>query len=214
LFASSSASSTMTTLPGSQVARDSALPYRGRYAPTPSGPLHAGNLRTALLAWLLARHAGGAFALRVEDLDRPRVRPGATQAMLDDLRWLGLDWDEGPDIGGPHAPYVQSERDTLYAERLRWLQDRPDTTPPWTARLAERPARVRAIQVPAATPHDARYSVSARAAAHRRCASACRRGRMAWSASWTACTVRRSRTWRAPWETLWYAVPTASRPTS
>ncbi len=108
----------------SRVARDSALPYRGRYAPTPSGPLHAGNLRTALLAWLLARRASGAFALRVEDLDRPRVRPGATQAMLDDLRWLGLEWDEGPDIGGPHAPYVQSERDTLYAERLRWLQDR------------------------------------------------------------------------------------------
>jgi len=97
--------------------------YRGRYAPTPSGPLHLGNLRTALLAWLLARHASGRFILRVEDLDRPRVRSGASAAMLDDLRWLGLDWDEGPDIGGPDAPYIQSERGALYAERLRFLQD-------------------------------------------------------------------------------------------
>ena len=124
----------MTTLLESRVARDSSLPYRGRYAPTPSGPLHAGNLRTALLAWLLARHAGGAFVLRVEDLDRPRVRPGAAQAMLDDLRWLGLDWDEGPDIGGPHAPYVQSERDALYAEYLRWLQDRELVYPCYCSR--------------------------------------------------------------------------------
>ncbi len=98
-------------------------PCRGRYAPTPSGPLHLGNLRTALLAWLLARHAGGLFALRVEDLDRPRVRPGATEAMLGDLRWLGLDWDEGPDVGGPHAPYIQSERGVYYADHLRRLRD-------------------------------------------------------------------------------------------
>jgi len=97
--------------------------YRGRYAPTPSGPLHLGNLRTALLAWLLARHAAGLFVLRVEDLDRPRVRPGAPAAMLDDLRWLGLDWDEGPDAGGPGAPYTQSERGAFYVEHLRFLQD-------------------------------------------------------------------------------------------
>ena len=97
--------------------------YRGRYAPTPSGPLHLGNLRTALLAWLLARRAGGAFVLRMEDLDRPRVRPGAASAILADLRWLGLDWDEGPDAGGPHAPYTQSERMPLYEEHLRRLDD-------------------------------------------------------------------------------------------
>src|SRR5258708_11442397 len=72
---------------------------RGRYAPSPTGDLHLGNLRTALLAWLFARSAGGQFVLRIEDLDRPRVRPGATERMLSDLRWLGLDWDEGPDIG-------------------------------------------------------------------------------------------------------------------
>ncbi len=87
---------------------------RGRYAPSPSGDLHLGNLRTALLAWLYARCAGGSFVLRVEDLDRPRVRPGATQRMLSDLRWLGLDWDEGPDAGGPYAPYTQSERLLLH----------------------------------------------------------------------------------------------------
>ena len=97
------------------------LPYRGRSAPSPSGPLHLGNLRTALLAWLLARQAGGAFVLRLEDLDRPRVRPGAAQAILDDMRWLGLDWDEGPDVGGPHAPYTQSERGPLYNHYLTIL---------------------------------------------------------------------------------------------
>lgn len=96
---------------------------RGRYAPSPSGDLHLGNLRTALLAWLFARCAGGQFVLRVEDLDRPRVRQGATPRMLDDLRWLGIDWDEGPDVGGPYAPYTQSERQVLYIASLQWLQE-------------------------------------------------------------------------------------------
>lgn len=96
---------------------------RGRYAPSPSGDLHLGNLRTALLAWLYARCAGGSFVLRVEDLDRPRVRPGATQRMLSDLRWLGLDWDEGPDAGGPYAPYTQSERLEIYQDYLQSLRN-------------------------------------------------------------------------------------------
>jgi glutamyl-tRNA synthetase len=96
---------------------------RGRYAPSPTGDLHLGNLRTALLAWLYARCANGQFVLRIEDLDRPRVHPGATERMLNDLRWLGLDWDEGPDIGGPHAPYTQSERSALYAHYLQILRD-------------------------------------------------------------------------------------------
>ncbi len=91
---------------------------RGRYAPSPTGALHLGNLRTALLAWLFARHAGGAFVLRVEDLDLPRVRPGAAAQMLADLRWLGLDWDEGPDAGGALGPYIQSARTMLYADAL------------------------------------------------------------------------------------------------
>src|SRR2546423_15614554 len=83
---------------------------RGRYAPSPTGDLHMGNLRTALLAWLFARAVGGQFVLRIEDLDRLRVRPGSMERMIDDLRWLGLDWDEGPDCGGPYEPYIQSER--------------------------------------------------------------------------------------------------------
>ncbi|HEX8107550.1 MAG TPA: tRNA glutamyl-Q(34) synthetase GluQRS [Kofleriaceae bacterium] len=96
----------------------------GRFAPSPTGDLHLGNLRTALLAWLFARSAGGAFVLRVEDLDRPRVRPGAGAQMLADLHWLGLDWDEGPDVGGPLGPYTQSIRQALYAGALARLRDR------------------------------------------------------------------------------------------
>ena len=98
---------------------------RGRYAPSPTGALHLGNLRTALLAWLLARSAdtaGGAFILRMEDLDMPRVRPGAAAAILADLRWLGLDWDEGPDCGGPYGPYVQSARGAIYLAELARLR--------------------------------------------------------------------------------------------
>lgn len=96
---------------------------RGRYAPSPTGVLHMGNIRTALLAWLFSRCAAGQFVLRIEDLDRPRVRQGATQQILDDLRWLRLDWDEGPDVGGPYAPYIQSERIDIYEQYLRHLQD-------------------------------------------------------------------------------------------
>jgi glutamyl-tRNA synthetase len=84
--------------------------YRGRFAPSPTGDLHLGGARTALVAWLAARAAGGGYLMRVEDLDGPRVVPGAEARILEDLAWLGLDWDEGPDVGGPHAPYRQSLR--------------------------------------------------------------------------------------------------------
>src|SRR5262249_24065468 len=87
---------------------------RARYAPSPTGAIHLGNARTALLAWLDARAAGAAFVMRVEDLDRARIVPGAEAALLEELRWLGLEWDEGPDAGGPFAPYRQSERAALY----------------------------------------------------------------------------------------------------
>src|SRR6516165_3383168 len=87
---------------------------RGRYAPSPTGTLHLGNLRTALLAWLFARSAGGTWILRMEDLDRPRTRPGAAAEVLRDLHWLGLEWDDGPDVGGPLGPYCQSQRQALY----------------------------------------------------------------------------------------------------
>jgi len=95
---------------------------RGRFAPSPTGLLHLGNARTALLAWLQARSAGGAFVLRIEDIDPDRSRPELVPQILDDLRWLGLDWDEGPDAGGAHAPYTQSERLALYADALACLQ--------------------------------------------------------------------------------------------
>lgn len=88
---------------------------RGRYAPSPTGRMHLGNARTALLAWLHVRAAGGAFVLRIEDLDGGRAREGFERFILEDLRWLGLDWDEGPDVGGPHGPYRQSENAARYA---------------------------------------------------------------------------------------------------
>lgn len=94
---------------------------RGRYAPSPTGDLHLGNLRTALLAWLFARGVDGQFVLRNEDLDRPRTSPGAAERMLADLHWLGLDWDEGPNIGGPYAPYTQSDRQAIYLSYLQRL---------------------------------------------------------------------------------------------
>lgn len=95
--------------------------YRGRFAPSPSGWLHLGNARTALFAWGRARAAGGSFLMRVEDLDGPRTRPAAVMGNLAELRWLGLDWDEGPDVGGPHGPYRQSERVSSYEAAIARL---------------------------------------------------------------------------------------------
>ena len=95
----------------------------GRYAPSPSGELHLGNLRTALMAWLQARLAGGVFILRMEDLDRPRNRAGCAEKILCDLRRLGLDWDEGPDLGGPLGPYTQRERTGLYEAAFQQLEE-------------------------------------------------------------------------------------------
>ncbi len=97
-------------------------PVIGRLAPSPTGAQHVGNARTYLLAWLLARAQHGRLILRIEDIDSPRVKPGAAQQAIDDLRWLGLDWDEGPDVGGPHAPYVQTQRLLLYQSAMRELQ--------------------------------------------------------------------------------------------
>lgn len=85
-------------------------PVRTRFAPSPTGDLHIGGLRTALFQWAFARANGGQLILRIEDTDRDRYVEGAVGAIAEGLRWLGIDWDEGPDVGGPHAPYVQSER--------------------------------------------------------------------------------------------------------
>jgi glutamyl-tRNA synthetase len=96
---------------------------RGRYAPSPTGLLHVGNARTALVAWLSVRSRGGTFVWRLEDLDPPRIVRGAAEAAVADLAWLGLDWDEDPESGGPFAPYVQSERSDVYEAALRMLHD-------------------------------------------------------------------------------------------
>jgi glutamyl-tRNA synthetase len=87
---------------------------RVRFAPSPTGQLHVGNARTALFNWLVARGQGGTFILRIEDTDTERSTRASEMAILRDLRWLGLDWDEGPDVDGPHGPYRQSERLHLY----------------------------------------------------------------------------------------------------
>lgn len=97
------------------------MDVRGRYAPSPTGRLHLGNARTALLSWLQIRAAGGRFVMRVEDVDPGRSRRDLEARQLVDLRWLGLDWDEGPDVGGSFGPYRQSERGDRYAEAIARL---------------------------------------------------------------------------------------------
>jgi len=91
-------------------------PVRVRFAPSPTGRPHVGNIRTAMFNWLLARHTGGKFILRIEDTDVARKVEGAVEAIMDGLKWLGLDWDEGPGAGGDCGPYFQSERLPLYKE--------------------------------------------------------------------------------------------------
>ena len=90
---------------------------RVRFAPSPTGYLHIGGVRTALFNWLWARKMGGAFVLRIEDTDQERSTPASCQVILDSLRWVGIDWDEGPEVGGPHGPYTQMERLALYKEQ-------------------------------------------------------------------------------------------------
>src|SRR5579872_1257684 len=93
---------------------DSMSKVRVRFAPSPTGYVHVGNARTALFNWLFARHHGGAFILRIEDTDAERSEQRYESQLLDDLRWFGLDWDEGPDKGGSFGPYRQSERRQFY----------------------------------------------------------------------------------------------------
>ena len=97
---------------------------RGRFAPSPSGRMHLGNVFSALLAWLSVRRAGGVMVLRMEDLDPDRCRAAYAEQLADDLRWLGLDWDEGYQKGGAHGPYLQSERTARYAAAFRALEER------------------------------------------------------------------------------------------
>ncbi len=96
-------------------------PVRVRFAPSPTGYLHLGGLRTALFNWLHARHTGGKFILRIEDTDQKRFNPESLEDLMTGLRWLGLEWDEGPDMGGPYGPYTQSERQAIYTEYAEQL---------------------------------------------------------------------------------------------
>ena len=105
-----------------------------RFAPSPTGYIHIGNVRSAIYPYLLARQSNGKMILRIEDTDRARYVEGATELIEDTLKWLGLDWDEGPIVGGPHAPYFQSERKEIYHEWARKLINSgrayADPTPP------------------------------------------------------------------------------------
>ena len=94
-----------------------------RFAPSPTGYLHIGGARTALFNWLLAQRTGGTFILRIEDTDQKRNTPTAMQQVIDDLKWLGITWDEGPEVGGPHGPYLQSERLDVYQKYIQQLLD-------------------------------------------------------------------------------------------
>src|SRR5689334_17129384 len=96
---------------------------RVRFAPSPTGYLHVGGARTALFNWLYARRHGGVFVLRIEDTDTERSSADMVTGILDGLRWLGLTWDEGPEVGGPHAPYFQSERLATYQAAAQRLLD-------------------------------------------------------------------------------------------
>ena len=102
------------------------MSVRCRFAPAPSGSIHVGNVRTGLFSWAFARHHGGAFVLRVEDTDSSRVTEEAYHGVMDSLRWLGIDWDEGPDVGGPHGPYRQSQRMEIYRETVERLRTQGD----------------------------------------------------------------------------------------
>ena len=99
---------------------------RTRFAPSPTGEPHVGNIRSALFAWLFARHNGGVFILRIEDTDVARKVEGSVEVIMESLRWLGLDWDEGLEVGGDYGPYYQSQRLGLYQEAARCMVERGD----------------------------------------------------------------------------------------
>ena len=96
---------------------------RVRFAPSPTGYFHIGGARTALFNWLYAKHTGGTFVLRIEDSDTERNTKESLNSLLSNLRWLGLNWDEGPEVGGAYGPYFQSERGDVYQKHLKRLRD-------------------------------------------------------------------------------------------
>jgi len=125
-----------------------------RFAPSPTGYLHVGGARTALFNWLCARRTGGTFILRIEDTDQKRNTPTAAQQVMDDLRWLGIEWDEGPEAGGPNGPYLQSQRMDIYDKYIKKLLDEKkayycfDTTEELDAFRKEAEAQKRSFSYP------------------------------------------------------------------
>ena len=121
---------------------------RGRFAPSPTGYIHLGNVWSAFLAWLQVRQGGGTLVLRIEDIDEQRSKAVYTKALMEDLSWLGLDWDEGPDVEGPYGPYVQQERYDRYDEALDVLREKGLLYPCYCSRT-----RLQAIGAPHAGEH-------------------------------------------------------------
>lgn len=107
-------------------------PVRVRFCPSPTGTPHVGLVRTALFNWAYARHTGGTFVFRIEDTDAARDSQESYEAILDALRWLGMDWDEGPEVGGPYGPYRQSERSEIYREVIAKLLDAGEVYPAYS----------------------------------------------------------------------------------
>jgi glutamyl-tRNA synthetase len=133
-------------------------PVRTRFAPSPTGRMHLGSARSALYPFLLARRTGGTFILRIEDTDIKRTVPGAEQELIDGLRWLGINYDEGPDIGGPCGPYRQTERRAIYHEYAWKLVELGHAFPCFCT--AERLDKVRQEQM--ANKHNPRYDGACR----------------------------------------------------
>jgi glutamyl-tRNA synthetase len=125
-------------------------PMRTRFAPSPTGPLHFGSVRTALFAWLAARSTGGQFILRIEDTDQERYLEDSEALIMETLLWLGLNWDEGPEVGGPHGPYVQSLRAAIYRRHADLLLERGAAY--WCTCSPERLAEMRERQRAASQP--------------------------------------------------------------
>ena len=129
---------------------DARIPMRTRFAPSPTGPLHFGSVRTALFAWLAARSSGGSFILRIEDTDQERYLEDSEALIMETLLWLGLNWDEGPEVGGPHGPYIQSLRTDIYRDHADILLTRGAAY--WCTCSPERLAEMREQQRAAGRP--------------------------------------------------------------
>ena len=156
-----------------------------RFAPSPTGELHLGNARTALFNLLLARQGGGRFVLRIEDTDAERSREVHTSAMLEDLRWLGIEWDAGPDREDERGPYRQSQRGEIYARHLHALEQRQAVYPCFCTPLELELSR--RAQIAAGKPP--RYAGTCRELSAAERASRAARG--AATTSWISCAARR-----------------------